>query len=268
MSSGSRIKLAFLVAGILVFFSNCYAATCDCDTTVPTWYLDGTKCEITPYYYKIEIHLEIEASYEQEQYPQYWSWSGSGWSIEYAGYNGASWFPYACLEPVYSNPTDPNNVACDFEMDAVCFSARSRVFCLEEDSYIASGSWSDKIFTGTDSYDDHYEEEGFIYNYYSGSTTTITAVFDHEQVPVDCRPDPSTHIKDYQKVMFVRPKDAGGCCEWSNAQTITYDSPAAWTTTHFGYDSYGRKNAQTIDYGGLNLTTGFAQSQTFPLIFQ
>jgi hypothetical protein len=54
----------------------------------------------------------------------------------------------------------------------------------------------------------------------------IAAVFDRNQVPLICRPDPNITISNYQPTMFVRPKD-GCCCEGSNGQLITISCAGA-----------------------------------------
>jgi len=40
-------------------------------------------------------------------------------------------------------------------------------------------------------------------------------------------------------------------------EVFVFDSPDSWSITAYGYDDYGRKTAETKDFGGDNLTTAF-----------
>ena len=201
--------------------SGLYASCSDnCDPNLPTWYLTGTQCEITPYYYKVEI--DASQSWYSDNVNPPASGTETGSCTEYWDCVNCQ-YPnlLSCIESVYSYDDDANDIYCGLFTNGACYGFWYWWWPYpcesDEHDYSVSGSWNDKVFSGS-GYSNYDEEDGPNYSHYSASTT-ITAEFDRDDVPEDCLTAPKVTIKDYEATMFVKPKNMG-CCKTSAEQEI------------------------------------------------
>lgn len=210
---------------ICIFVLLSFVCSCSvwavCDNNVPTWYLEGTSCEIYPYYYKAEISAN-NSWFLREGDPQTGASSGS--CTEYWNcVNDGDCSQYSCdVESVYSYEDDYNDIyvgLTGFESNCFYSSGLMPGNC----DPVMTGSWNSetKVYNGTETWECEYYDENndLVSSEDFSATITVTAVFDRSAVEPNCVPEPVVRIEKYEETMFVRPKN-GNCCEASSGQTI------------------------------------------------
>lgn len=208
---------AFWVMCFSILIANLCLAQCDCnDAEMPIWYMEGTQCQIYPHFYEVEINASMNG-YTQQANPQ--SWSRSGYCTEYYTYSYSSgWYDYICPGKTnsHSDPNNENDLYCSLGSNGACFSIGAWEACYYFDATV-NGSWDEKTFTGEyNSYwDDPQSDDWSNYE----SSTTITAEFNRGNVPAECLEEPKVTYSDYEKTMFVKPKEPT-CCPSSGTQEI------------------------------------------------
>ena len=248
----STLILVCLTATLLC--SSVLYATCD--PNIPEWKLTGTDCLIYPYYYKAEISAELDW-FRDGGDPETGSASGS--CIEYwQCINDNDCHQYSCedggIESSYSWEDDPN----DLYVGLTCFECD----CYHTSGYwwwpypyygdcnnTISGSWSDKIYTGSESWDcEGYDEwDNLIATDDYAASISITAEFNRTNIDANCLTDPVVTIKDYEETMWVIP-EGGSCCPSSSTQTITLSCAGAHHIKTTYSSSGNGKLIKEVDY--------------------
>jgi len=201
------------IALILLFGSSVLYADCDCSITEPNWYMEEAPgCQIYPYYYTVDITANA-SWYDSQSNPP--SGSSSGSCTEYWGCISCS-YPalYTCKESIH----DVNDMWCSLYGNGACYGWWWMPFDCNTEGLSIEGSWDDKTYSGSESYD--WSDENDSYHY--SSTTSISAEFSLDSVPENCRTEPVVTISDYEATVFVRPAstECVSCGRYSGAQTI------------------------------------------------
>ena len=204
-----------VMLGVLMGLADLGFAACDCNTTLPVWYLPETTCPISPYFYKVIIDAnniwydeggDPETGFESGDCEEYW-----------VDIDSSSRTKYACIPSTYSDPNDEDNIPCSLGGNGACYGSQWATLC-DINGISITGSWDDETFTG--SAINSYEIPEESYSSYYESYTTITPEFVRGNVPEECLTEPNVIIGNYQPTMIVRAKDEC-CCGGSDEQTIT-----------------------------------------------